>query len=117
MSGNNHSRAVAAAVAAYERDELRARQVRKEMDRQRIRDEATRRVLTEETGTRLTLPAKIATLADELAQPLPERQVAIAELLPARGNALLVAQHKTGKTTFMLNLAAALADGRPFLGK
>lgn len=62
-------------------------------------------------------PAYRATLTEELLIPEQPVSYAVEELLPAGGNALLAAQYKTGKTTFVTNLLRAYADGEPFLGR
>lgn len=41
----------------------------------------------------------------------------VSELQPEEANVLIVGQRKLGKTTFGLNLAKALLDGEPFLGR
>jgi len=55
-------------------------------------------------------------LAEELALPETETVWRIKGLLPAEGNAVVVAPRKTGKTTLVGELIRSLADGVPFLG-
>jgi RecA-family ATPase len=56
------------------------------------------------------------TLGEILNRPA-EPPMRIEGFLPSGGRLLVVAQRKTGKTTFDLNLAKALIDGRHFLGR
>lgn len=60
-------------------------------------------------------PFDLGTLADVLARP-PEPPMRVEGLIPWSGSALVVAQRKTGKTTFLLNYARAMLTGEPFLG-
>lgn len=65
--------------------------------------------------TRFSPPLPGLTLADDLAEPREDEQMAIERLLPMGGNALLVAERKAGKTTLLLNLLQAFADDDFFL--
>ncbi len=56
------------------------------------------------------------TLGELLARE-PDPPMRIEGLLPAGGNMVVSAQNKTGKTTFVLNLARSLLHGEPFLGQ
>lgn len=60
-------------------------------------------------------PFDAGTLAEVLARP-DEPAARVAGLIPWQASALIVAQRKTGKTTFVLNLARCLTTGAPFLG-
>lgn len=60
-------------------------------------------------------PLDIRTLTELLALP-PEPQARIQGIIPWEANTLLAAMRKTGKTTFLLNLAFSLITGEPFLG-
>ncbi|MBB1493511.1 AAA family ATPase [Propioniciclava sp. MC1595] len=60
-------------------------------------------------------PFDAGTLAEVLARPT-EPDARVAELIPWEASTLVVAQRKTGKTTFNLNLARSLITGAPFLG-
>lgn len=88
------------------------------VERERIWREA-KRVVEDEAAEALTalsdpaLERLDAFLAREIASPVPR----IADVLHQGQRALLVAQHKAGKTTLVDNLIASLTDGRPFLGR
>lgn len=62
-------------------------------------------------------PAYTHTLTDELALPEEPVTYAVQDILPTRGNALLTAAFKSGKTTLVTNLLRSYADGDPFLGR
>lgn len=94
----------------YERD------VAREQRRIEVREEARRRIASEQIG-RYELPAEGWTFAQDLAEPRPENKFTVAELHLAGGNTLLTSAFKAGKTTTLLNLARSLADDEPFLGK
>ncbi|WP_406817345.1 AAA family ATPase [Mycobacterium sp. M23085] len=89
------------------------RAVEAELGRQRVREEARRRLVTEKAGP--ALPFEWGLLSD-LEDP-DESPFRIDGLLPAGGGMAVVAQRKTGKTTLMLNLARSLITGEPFLGR
>ena len=91
------------------------KEVQREAHRLEVREEARRRVQARDTD--VEFPPAGATLADDLATPRQEHDFRIAQLLPTGGNGLLSAQHKSGKTTIIVNLALALADDEPFLGR
>jgi hypothetical protein len=56
-------------------------------------------------------------LANWLSEPDEPTSYRIEGLWPSGGGVLLVAQFKTGKTTMVMNVAKALADGNDFLGR
>ncbi|ORL15392.1 AAA family ATPase [Prescottella equi] len=60
------------------------------------------------------LPFDAGTL-DEILERPEEPPNRVADLIPADGGTLIVAARKTGKTTFVLNLAHSLISGDPFL--
>lgn len=88
--------------------------VEAEVSRLMLRDEAKRRH-AERTAPVVTLPA-IVGLTDFLAVHDDPVTYLIDRLAPSRGNILLAAQYKAGKTTLRDNMVRALADGMPFLG-
>lgn len=94
-----------------------AQLVEHEARQQRIRRAARRIVDLEEAERTFTPPPYLATLADELELPDEPVTYAVAELIPTGANVLLTAQYKTGKTTLVNNLARAIVDGEPFLGR
>lgn len=77
------------------------------------RREAQRIVDTREAGER---PAPVATsLAELLAEDIPDAKYRIDGLWPSSGKVLITAPKKSGKTTAIGNLIRCLADGAPFL--
>jgi hypothetical protein len=83
--------------------------------RERVVREARRRLDAEERGG--TTPPVGMLLQDWLVQADPAIQWRIEHLQPAEARMLLAAQHKAGKTTFVMNLVRSLMDGDPFLGR
>lgn len=77
-------------------------------------DQLARRRVRQELAPRkpLTVKSAVEALSSEEATEV----WVVDHILPKGAFVLCVAQHKTGKTTAMLNLAAALLDGSPFLG-
>lgn len=92
------------------------RKVAHEQERIEVRNEAQRRIASEQVG-RYELPAEGRTFKQDLAEPRPDHKYAVAGLHLAGGNTLLTSAFKAGKTTLALNLARSLADGEPFLGE
>ena len=88
-----------------------------EVERIEVREEARRRVAAENAAASFALPPVGQTLADDLAEPRDREAFAIDRLHPVGANSLLVAQYKAGKTTLVINLVKALADGEPFFGE
>jgi hypothetical protein len=62
-------------------------------------------------------PTTFGHLGDELALPVEELVWRVAGLLPASGNAVVVAPRKAGKTTLIGSLIRSLVDGIMFLGR
>lgn len=88
-----------------------------EVAQQRARRQARLLLDVETWAASFRTPPSTRTVADELALPDDEVTFRLAKILPSGGNALLTAQYKTGKTTFLINLLRALADERDFLGE
>jgi hypothetical protein len=61
-------------------------------------------------------PPEFGTAASQIASPLPAPNWLVEDLLIEGGNMLVQAQHKAGKSTLALNMAASLATGDDFLG-
>jgi len=80
----------------------------------RVREAARVKVATERAGEAPLFDAGL--LADILARPTepPHR---VDGLIPSEAATEVVAQRKTGKTTFELNLARSLLTGEDFLGR
>jgi len=87
--------------------------VRTELDRLRIKDEARRRFDAENRSAAEPFDAG---LLEEVLDRSDTPQFRISGICPADGGMLIVAQRKTGKTTLTLNLARCLLTGEPFLG-
>nr|WP_300338777.1 AAA family ATPase [Actinomyces sp.] len=94
----------------------RAGQVALQAEQLRISAEARDIVTLEKDEATWSFPSHLPTLADELALPDEDTEYLIQDVFPVDANVLLTAQYKTGKTTMVLNLLRALADGTPFLG-
>ena len=88
-----------------------------EMNSQRLRREARKRLDAEDAVAQFREPAWWPSLTVELREPEVETQYSIERMLPAGGNVLLTAAFKAGKTTLVNNLAKSYADDVPFLGR
>jgi hypothetical protein len=93
---------------------LRAQLTAAEVEKERARRAARRTLDLEESAAQFV---RVALKRGDtfLAEPDPPITWAIADLAQVGHNVLLTAQYKTGKTTFLLNLARAVADGVRFL--
>ncbi len=80
----------------------------------RIKAEARDQLAAERAGS--PPPFDAGTLAEVLGRP-PEPAHRVEGLIPADAGTLIVAQRKTGKTTWLLNLARGLLSGGEFLGR
>ncbi len=90
------------------------RMVGERLIRHRVEREAKQRF---EIESRPEAPGfDVATLGEVLARA-DESAWRIDRLMPADASTLVVAQHKTGKTTLMLNLVRSLLTGSAFLGE
>jgi hypothetical protein len=89
--------------------------VSEELERERIRREARRRLRADERPA--TDWPVIETLRESLARPFEPIRYRIADLQPRDSRVLLAAQFKSGKSTLVVNLVKALVDGGPFLGR
>lgn len=99
---------------AAERDQQLRERVEDEKNRQRVIRTAKRELDAEERAPASAKPYDIATVAQVLARPAPPPD-RIRVLVPSNAGTLVVAQRKTGKTTFMLNLARCLVTGEDLL--
>lgn len=89
---------------------------RVELQRIRAREWAANQHLQEQFDEEFELPPTF-TWAQEREIDEGELPFTIAEIHPQGSNSLLTAQFKSGKTTFLMNLAVSLVDGRSFLGR
>lgn len=86
--------------------------VEAELELQRVRKEASKLLHA------VPFVAPPTMTFQELAQrALPEVRWVVQDLMAVGHNVLLSAEFKTGKSTLILNLIRALADGRPFLDR
>ena len=88
-----------------------------ELQKERARRDARRALEAETNSARVTRRPGLRSLAAVLAEPRPPVKFAIEGLLPEGGRAILAAQFKTGKTTFIQNVCRSFADVEPFLGQ
>jgi hypothetical protein len=109
----SHKQATAAEV--FGRDEALDLQILDEMDRERVKREARRRLNAEERG-RVTIP-EIATLQQRLSRQRESVQWRIRDWQPGNSRVILTAQFKAGKTTIVGNLIRSLADADLWLGR
>jgi hypothetical protein len=99
-------------LLALETAEDRAVEVQRRARTKRI-DRQVQQLLDTEA---FRVPPSAKTLAEDLDEA-PEVTWTMSGLHPSGGNALLIAQYKTGKSTLGINWAAAIADREPFLGE
>lgn len=85
-----------------------------ELHKLRVREEAKRRFAIEKAGD---APPFDALLLTDTPLFSPEESFRIQGLGPAESSWIVNAQHKTGKTTFILNVTHSLITSEPFLGK
>jgi hypothetical protein len=88
--------------------------VDREVDRLRVREEATRRVRAS-TRQRPTIP-EFRDLVPYCAEPDDPEVYRVDRLWPTGGRVLLAAGKKAGKTTLVANLTRSLVTGESFLG-
>lgn len=97
-------------------DDYRSR-FSEELIRQVVRTDATKYLREIEVKESWLPPDDEDDFSLRLLNPPPGLQYAIEDVLPLRGNAMISAMFKAGKTTFMLEVVRALCDGTPFLGR
>lgn len=97
------------------RDATREIRIAEEMERERARREARRRLDAEARGG-VTAP-EILTLRERLARPRQSTQYRINSWQPCGSRVVLAAQFKSGKTTLIGELVRSLVDGDPWLGR
>lgn len=99
-------------MTAFDDSDVFELEVGQELYRQRVRREAARRL---RLAGRPRTAVPVQTLTEVLAAP-PAHRDRVDGLIPWDASTLIVAQRKTGKSTFALNLAHSLLTGTPFLG-
>lgn len=85
--------------------------------RLRISREARQLLDAEDASKGFERPPFTAHLREELETPDSPVRYQIADIMPSGSNVLLTAGFKTGKTTLINNVAKALADSEPLLGR
>jgi hypothetical protein len=95
--------------------DLYALELEREVRRQTMQREARGIVLAAEALSAWTRPPAWS-LGALLAEPEQPIMWTVERLLPTGSNVVINAQFKAGKTTLLINLIRALADGKPFLG-
>jgi hypothetical protein len=98
-------------------DEVRAAKIQEQVERLRVRAEATEIFRAEVHARTWTPPVSYGPLSEELELPDDEQRWRFRGMLGVGHNALIVAGRKTGKTTMVGNVIRAYADGKPFLGR
>lgn len=83
-----------------------------ELQRMQVREEARRQF--ELLRAPAPIPFDAGTLADHLRRP-PPPAARVEGLIPWEASTAIIAQRKTGKTTFELNMAHSLLTGEPLL--
>jgi hypothetical protein len=99
---------------AYEQRLSFIRKVSEEADRIRVREAARDLVAAEKAPTGPPFDADF--LGAHLARPA-DPPMRVRDLIPSEGSTLVVAQRKTAKTTFVLNVTRCLLTGEPLLGR
>lgn len=94
-----------------------AGEVARELARVRIREMAKELYREERADRELSLPPFRSTLTEELAINDGDPVYTVRRLHERGMNSVLVAAYKTGKTTLLGNLFAALLNEEPFLGE
>jgi hypothetical protein len=106
---------VNASRADESRDAALKIQIAAEMDWERVRREARRRLDAEERGP-VTLPESV-TLRERLARPRQAPSYRLERWKPRHSRVMLAAQFKTGKTTLVGNYLRCVVDGDDWLGR
>lgn len=92
-------------------------EVERALTRLRVQDRARELHRAEKADAAFREPASDLDLASALRREREPLTYTIDRLHPTGSNSLIAAQYKVGKTTLMLNLARAYADGDRFLGE
>lgn len=103
------------AITAPTPEDERARRVDAEVERERARREARRRLDAEERGP-IEVPA-FHSLTELLARPVTDPEWQIRDVMPRGSRVMLPAQFKAGKTTLSGNYIRSRVDGDRFLGR
>ncbi|MFC7448672.1 AAA family ATPase [Rhodococcus daqingensis] len=104
-------------VVMLDRRDLHEIQVKGELSKLLVREEARSRLQALKNASTLAAITPPVSLTDFLAIPDEDTKYRVDELFPVGGRIMLSAQFKAGKTTLVGNLIRSLVDGDPFLGK
>lgn len=97
------------------REAARVIAIREEMERERVKREARRRLDAEDRGP-VSLP-EMLTLRERLSRPREATLYRIANWQPRGSRVMLAAQFKAGKTTLVGNVIRSLIDGDAWLDR
>lgn len=98
-------------------EERRAIALAAEVDKQRLRRDATRVLRDEEHARTWAAPIDVGSLKSWLTEPETQPRWRFEGILGVGHNLVAVAARKAGKTTLVDNLARSYVDGVPFLGR
>lgn len=104
-------------LSAWAETEDYRERLSEEIIRQFVRKNATDYLREMEVKDSWLPPTDEDDFSLRLQNPAPGIKYAIEDVLPMNGNAMIFAQYKSGKTTFILECVRALADGDLFLGR
>jgi AAA domain len=102
--------------AAEARIEEEDADFQKALSRARLNDRVKGHLAIERADAIFVVPPSDLSLVEMLAKEREPQKFTIDQLHPEGSNAVIAAQYKVGKTTLMMNLAKAYADGDKFLG-
>lgn len=115
--GNSEGIARKSGLLAWAESEDYQLKLSEEIIRQFVRKNATDYLREMEVKESWTPPLEESDFSLLLQSDIPELSYAIEDILPENGNAILFAQFKSGKTTFILEVVRALCDGEKFLDR
>lgn len=115
--GNSEGTARKSGLLAWAESEDYQERLSEEIVRQFLRKNATDYLREIEVKESWTPPLDEDDFSLILQSDIPELKYAIEDILPENGNAILFAQFKSGKTTFILEVVRALCDGEQFLDR
>lgn len=116
ISGTTSDTPSSALVEWWEATGRTSVEFRAEVERLFLRDRARAYIDEQMVRAEWTPPADEDDFSIRLLTTEPEMRYAIDGVLPENGNAMIFAQYKTGKTTFVMEAVRSLVDRSPFLG-
>lgn len=115
--GNSEGSARKSGLLAWAESEDYQEKFSQEVIRQFVHQNAKDYLREMEVKESWTPPLDESDFSLLLQTEIPELKYAIEDILPENGNAILFAQFKSGKTTFILEVVRALCDKEQFLGR